>query len=152
MFNYSRSCQTVLKRGYIILHSQQLHVMVPISLWPHHHLLLSDFFLRYASRYEMVSHCSLICISLMIKEVEHLFGCLMTMCIFSLEKCLFKSLAHFKTVFSVFWFLSYLRSLYILDINPLSNIWKYFLPFCSGLSFHLIDHVLWSTKIFSFGS
>ena len=117
-FSFLRKLHTVFHSGCISLHSHQLCRRVPFSPHSPQLLLLIDIF--NDSRSDQCENVVLICISLIISDVQDLFMCLLTVCMSSLEKCQFWSSIHFFD-WVVFVAVELYVCSYILEIKPLST-------------------------------
>ena len=96
IYSFLRNLHTVLHSGYTSLHShQRCKSVLFFSTPPPAFNFCRLFHGNHSDQHGMYPTVVLIWISLIMNDVEHLFMCLLVICMSSLEKCLFNSLAHF---------------------------------------------------------
>jgi hypothetical protein len=118
-----RNHQTDFQSGCTNLQPHQQRRSVPFTPHPRQHLVSPEFFiLAILTGVRWNVRVVLICIYLMIKNVEHFFRCFSALQYSSVENSLLSSVHHF--LIGLFDFLEsiFLISLYILDIHPLSYV------------------------------
>ena len=96
IFSFLKNLHTVFHTGYTNLHFHQQCIEGSLfSMSSPTFVISSLLIITILTGMRLYLTVVLICISLVINNVEHLFLCLLAIYMSSLERCLFKSSAHF---------------------------------------------------------